>query len=848
MVLPTALVIGNCTHFSLAEALKQSRLFSSVDSIALYSASPEERRLTASSASSYDYILTLNHGSSFDDLSTNELRRALGSRVVSVATPYFSGLFPDMAYLTHGQKIASCPSVLGDYHSALLLAEVQSGRERSDIVERYVSGEIYELLDIQGVWHDSLAELRERDSACSIHITPFLEDSIRSGTIHQQFLTFNHPAEGLISYIANEFIRICSGSFDSSRDLLQPSMHCLYGGVIMAVHPAVLEELRLPQLPAKSCFKQPDELGGHYISLRQFAELSVDYMRTTIPATDFAIHSPRYLIDRIKKAEPVVHAFFGNDRQVDNLPAVDRPISGQRIMKVVIVHFGRSGSTVISQMLGQHSNVTVHGEIFTNLDNQHRVSQGLTSSALLAIINGEIDSMAAKDGHQCHVVEVKPANFFANPYCTPAEFFNALVNAGDFQIVFLRRVNTLMRIMSDQMSLQSGTHHLLGSDLDLFAEHCSERFSLPHGSGLVDWATGQSGDSLSSVIANARAFERQIYQTIRMAGPALLNLTYEEHVYFDPSSAYMKILDFIGLDHQPAESWLLKTTLSLDTELENSSEVYHLLENSSYAWMANEMLSGQVDDTSSVFKSDFQPDFSKPVFSLCKKYIPLESLRAQDSSRWAFRESWSGDSETDLNGILEALHSLWDSQSVAFMVDLIPYFLDILRNDDKHAYWITEPMTILDVGARTAAGSDLLGSMFFGGASRRRAVVDVLDIDPTFAEYVRATKRFVRNYIISDIADIASSSYDYVFASHVIEHIANPVPFCHELRRIARKKVICYVPYDEIDPIFSHFRVDMKTLHSIGAENIQTTDKSWHWKDPNKHQFTAFFCLDALPV
>jgi hypothetical protein len=331
-----------------------------------------------------------------------------------------------------------------------------------------------------------------------------------------------------------------------------------------------------------------------------------------------------------------------------------------------------------------------------------------------------------------------------------------------------------------------------------------------------------------------------------MAGPALLNLTYEEHVYFDPSSACKKILDFIGLDHQPAESWLLKTTLSLDTELENSSEVYHLLENSSYAWMANELLSGQVDDTSSVFKSDFQLDFSKPVFSLCKKYIPLESLRAQDSSRWAFRESWSGDSETDLNGILEALHSLWDSQSVAFMVDLIPYFLDSLRNDDKHAYWITEPMTILDVGAMTAAGSDLLGSMFFGGASRRPAVVDVLDIDPTFAEYVRATKRFVRNYIVSETVEVPSASYDYVFASHVIQHSANMASYCQELRRIAKKKVICCIPFCEANPIPGCHAIDMKILQSIEAKNVQTMDKSWHWEDPVIHRLTAFFYLEGL--
>ena len=103
----------------------------------------------------------------------------------------------------------------------------------------------------------------------------------------------------------------------------------------------------------------------------------------------------------------------------------------------------------------------------------------------------------------------------------------------------------------------------------------------------------------------------------------------------------------------------------------------------------------------------------------------------------------------------------------------------------------------------------------------------------------------MRNYIVADISSIPTGSYDYVFASHVIEHIPDPIPFCEELKRIAKKKVICYTPFDEIDPIADHHTINMNKLQSIGAKRIEVTDKSWHWQHPDKHQFTVKFYLDS---
>lgn len=844
MALPNALVIANCNHWSLSEALRQANLFENVHSIALYSLPTEERKRLFDTIDRFDYILTLSHGSRYGDLSTSNLKKMLGSRLVSVPTPYFSAIYPDICYLQHGQELATCERLLGDYHSAAILNDVKMGYTSEEIAQRYENGESFSLLDLEGIWQDNINEMLTRDSICDIPLSPLINQALGDGSLQDLFLSINHPSERVINYIACSFVRKTLSETFPQQELISSAMHGLYAGAILPVHPIVVSKFGLRE-PKNIQFKQPDDLGGQRFSLNRFAKLSADYFKSINNLDLVSISSPYYLSSRITTIykTPIPGSKFG-DTFIKNEPeAVQRETSPE---KFIIFNFGRSGASVLSQMLGQHSGIISHEDLFSRPQIYESLSRGVSTESLVDMIDNEVysqDKIKAK--HHC--IEVRLIHFLANPSSDIPSFFRELQKRGGYKLILLKRENVLRRLLSSYKASKSGVYRKPASSSQEMVDASIAPIYFSIEDFLMDWDTGQRGHSITDLIDKVIQSEHQVYLDMIEAGFDPLILTYEEHIDKDPQKAYSIVLDYLSIAWQPAEVWLKKISTGVFDGLANPETLSGLLQDSPHQWMIDSPLADNQSMSSpwSHFDSSTAPDFQKPIFQLLQKFLPLESLRKCDSMRWAFRDSWSGDDQLDSVGALEALHSLWDSQSVAFMVDLIPYFLDILRDDDGHAYWIHEPMLLLDVGARTGAGSDLLGSMFFGGASRRRAVVDVLDLDPTFADYVRKTKRFIRNYIVEDISRIPAGVYDYVFASHVIEHIPDPIPFCEELKRIAKKKVICYTPFDEINPIHDHHTVNMATLQSIGARRIEVTDKSWHWKHPEKHQHTVMFYLES---
>lgn len=831
--MPKLLILANCIHWSLATALENSGFFSRVDSHALFLLSSEQRLKLLETVHLYDYVLTLQHNSNYGELSTESLKAKFGERILSVPTPFFSGLTPDICYLTYSGSLSRSSSVLGDYHSSIILTEMQSGTDKQETVRRYVSGESFDLLDIKGVWNDNIEELVKRDQLADIKLMPYIESSISSRIIATDFFTFNHPSENIVNYIAHEFIRQIF-STQLSKTLIDGSSHSLSQGVFCPMHPVVADCMELPRSSVVN-FKQPSEFGNGTITLEEFAASSYDFFATHDDLSKFVITTPRYLQSRQMNRKQVQNV---NTKQ--NLPISSHSL----ITKVCLIHFGRSGSTLLKTLLDEHPSMRWHGEIFNN-----RVSS-ISSNSNLSEIMTYINSLLEPEANNIDKVvvgfEVKLLDFLPNLSCGFEEFLEELQSQG-YKFILLRRVNTLARITSSIKAEISGIYHAFAHDKETQAKISSTTVNLANGY-LRDYDTGATAQSVCELLRLAQEREEQVKTYLSKLSRNYLYLVYENDIVDNPQLGYTKVTDYLNLPALPIKNvFLTKTGRGLNNDISNFEEVKHELQFSEFSWMLEspeQMPYDKQNESSKLENSNpVSALLDKPIFKLLKRNIPISTLRLQDSQRWAFQKTWSND-DTDLDGVMHALHSLWDAQSVSFMIDLIPYFTDILRDDDNYEYWVKDVLSFLDVGARTAAGSDLLGSLFFGGACRRQAYVDVLDIDSTFADYVKATKRFVRDYLVMDIAQVPDKSYDYVFASHVIEHISDPLPFCNELRRIAKKKVICYLPFDESNPISDHHTVDLNVLRRLGAKNIQTTDRSFHWKHPDKHQFTAMFYLD----
>ena len=208
---PSLIILANCSHVSLALVLRKSGLFSTVDSLEVYSVPDGDRQREAEKLAAADFILTIEHGEAFGPLSTAALRQAYPGRIFSLPTPFFSGTVPDMAYLIRDGAISRAPAVMGDYHSALLLLECQGGFSEADIVDRYESGEAFRRMDVKGIWDDNLRELKSRELGTSIGISEYIESRAAEGKIGEDFLSFNHPREGLVNHIARSFARVALG-------------------------------------------------------------------------------------------------------------------------------------------------------------------------------------------------------------------------------------------------------------------------------------------------------------------------------------------------------------------------------------------------------------------------------------------------------------------------------------------------------------------------------------------------------------------------------------------------------------------------------------------------------------
>lgn len=294
---PALVVLGNCTHVSLALALRNSSLFSKVDSLEVYSVPEEDRQRQAANLAIADMILTIEHGESFGPLSTGALQRMYPGRVFSLPTPFFSGTVPDMAYLVRGGTISRALAVMGDYHSALLLMECQSGYSEMDIVSRYESGEAFCRLDVKGVWDDNIRELKSRERGTNIAISNYIEARAAEGKIAEDFLSFNHPREGLVNHIARSFAKLAFGPKVEIPPILTAE-HNLYHDALWPLHPVVAEILGLP-LPQPPVYKTPDCLGGEQISIREFATRSFRFFNEGNASGEFKIATPSYLGKRV---------------------------------------------------------------------------------------------------------------------------------------------------------------------------------------------------------------------------------------------------------------------------------------------------------------------------------------------------------------------------------------------------------------------------------------------------------------------------------------------------------------------------------------------------------------------
>jgi 2-polyprenyl-3-methyl-5-hydroxy-6-metoxy-1,4-benzoquinol methylase len=177
-----------------------------------------------------------------------------------------------------------------------------------------------------------------------------------------------------------------------------------------------------------------------------------------------------------------------------------------------------------------------------------------------------------------------------------------------------------------------------------------------------------------------------------------------------------------------------------------------------------------------------------------------------------------------------------DSQSLAYGSDVATALLEEFPlMSDRH-------FSLLDVGPRTATGTNLIAQIFHPISwTRLKAKVTAIDLEPEFAERARAAFPDV-DYQVGDIFQ-HEVKYDIVTCSHTIEHVPDPGQFFSRLKYLAKQVVVLAGPYNEPADrrIPGH-------INSIGDEffTYNTPTRLKIYKSPHWHNGDCFIAVYRL--
>lgn len=267
-------------------------------------------------------------------------------------------------------------------------------------------------------------------------------------------------------------------------------------------------------------------------------------------------------------------------------PEVDpprKPAQGQRAdgCDIVMMHFGRSGSTVLARQLAQHSRIAWLEEVFTLVRAADPQNYDLPVEQMRRVVEQKAQRRRGKRSGLIVGHEIKLQNFLHNPSATLPAYLRWCRDKGSCRHILLRRRNILRRIFSVYKAVATKVYHTSNSAASQTAKMYKVNMN-----DLFDPDTGQRSDTLAGLLAKARAREEAVVDIYSRLGIPYLSLTFEDDIEDDPRQAYLRVTEFLGLKNEPAEITLRRTGgASLRDEVTNFDAVGATLTGTEFEWM-----------------------------------------------------------------------------------------------------------------------------------------------------------------------------------------------------------------------------------------------------------------------
>jgi LPS sulfotransferase NodH len=243
---------------------------------------------------------------------------------------------------------------------------------------------------------------------------------------------------------------------------------------------------------------------------------------------------------------------------------------------VAMFHIGRSGSTVLGELLGQHPEVHWDGEVHRQA--VRALKRGRKRGSLKT--HDPIGALATRIAASPKPVYGFEVKFFHLRVLgvTLTRYLDALQGINVTRFIVLRRRNTLRKVVSSLVAQQTGAYRVPAG-----SRPSRKKVEVNVERLVID---ADAKPLLAFLEDYERAFDGI---EKRLADRQSLTLVYEDDILLDPVSGYRSVCAFLGL--APAEAQVKagrNNPFPLDQIVSNIDQVRSALAGTPFAWMAQD--------------------------------------------------------------------------------------------------------------------------------------------------------------------------------------------------------------------------------------------------------------------
>jgi LPS sulfotransferase NodH len=245
---------------------------------------------------------------------------------------------------------------------------------------------------------------------------------------------------------------------------------------------------------------------------------------------------------------------------------------------VAMFHFGRVGSTVVSELLNQNPNIKWDNELFQILysNNGKLIDTKFENDWLKILLNRYSRTKQKVYGFETKAIqEARLGKDFLN--IDFSLYLDELTKDGMTKFIILKRKNILKQLLSIERAIQNKKFHYHKGEVKIKTKlHFDPKRAI-------------YGDYKGDIISVFKKLENQyevIENELKSRKLDYLVLNYEDHIEKNPIDAYTKICDFINVAKSDVVVKQFKIgKSSLLDEISNPEALMNHLKDTPYKWM-----------------------------------------------------------------------------------------------------------------------------------------------------------------------------------------------------------------------------------------------------------------------